>query len=76
MFHGFVQDHTGSHRHIQRFKIMLHLNGIQVLAAAMRSATQVASVDLTLPVAIVLGSEDKGIYPALQKQCDLAFSIP
>ncbi|MFM8805806.1 MAG: 23S rRNA (guanosine(2251)-2'-O)-methyltransferase RlmB [Sphingomonadales bacterium] len=54
----------------------LHLNGIQVLAAAMRSATQVASVDLTLPVAIVLGSEDKGIYPALQKQCDLAFSIP
>jgi 23S rRNA (guanosine2251-2'-O)-methyltransferase len=54
----------------------LHLNGIQVLAAAMRSATDVSAVDLTLPVAIVMGSEDKGIYPALQKQCDLTFSIP
>jgi 23S rRNA (guanosine2251-2'-O)-methyltransferase len=54
----------------------LHLNGIQVLAAVMRSATLVSSVDLTLPIAIVLGSEDKGIYPALQKQCDLTFSIP
>lgn len=54
----------------------LHLNGIQVLAAAMRSTTMVSSVDFTLPVAIVLGSEDKGIYPALQKHCDLTFSIP
>jgi len=54
----------------------LHLNGIQVLGAVMRSTTAVAAVDFTLPIAIVLGSEDKGIYPALQKQCDLNFSIP
>jgi 23S rRNA (guanosine2251-2'-O)-methyltransferase len=54
----------------------LHLNGIKVLATDMRADTPVYSVDFTIPLAIVLGSEDKGIYPALQKQCDDHFSIP
>jgi 23S rRNA (guanosine2251-2'-O)-methyltransferase len=54
----------------------LHLNGIQVLASVMRSSTSVSSVDFSSPVAIVMGSEDKGIYPALQKHCDATFSIP
>ena len=54
----------------------LHLNGIQVLASVMRSPTSVSSVDFTVPVAIIMGSEDKGIYPALQKHCDATFSIP
>lgn len=54
----------------------LHLNGIQVMAAVMRSPTVIAAIDLTLPIAIVMGSEDKGIYPALQKSCDVTFSIP
>lgn len=54
----------------------LHLNGIQVLASVMRSPTSVSLVDFTVPVAIILGSEDKGIYPALQKHCDATFSIP
>ena len=54
----------------------LHLNGIQVLASVMRSPTSVSSVDFTVPVAIIMGSEDKGIYPALQKHCDAMFSIP
>jgi 23S rRNA (guanosine2251-2'-O)-methyltransferase len=42
----------------------------------MRSSTSVSSVDFSSPVAIVMGSEDKGIYPALQKHCDATFSIP
>ena len=54
----------------------LHLNGIQVLASVMRSSTNVSTVDFSSPVAIVMGSEDKGIYPALQKHCDATFSIP
>ncbi|MEJ7675440.1 MAG: TrmH family RNA methyltransferase [Chitinophagaceae bacterium] len=28
------------------------------------------------PCAIVVGSEDKGIFPALMKVCDEQFSIP
>lgn len=54
----------------------LHLHGVQVMAAVMHSTNAVSATDLTVPVAIVIGSEDKGIYPALQKQCDVAFSIP
>lgn len=54
----------------------LHLNGIRVLASQMQAAHSVNTIDLSLPTAIVLGSEDKGIHPALLKQCDLSFKIP
>ncbi|AHF14382.1 RNA methyltransferase [Niabella soli DSM 19437] len=48
----------------------LHLNGIRVFAAAMEGAKKVSEADLTIPTAIVMGSEEKGIYPALLKICD------
>jgi 23S rRNA (guanosine2251-2'-O)-methyltransferase len=54
----------------------LHLNGIKVLAAEMKSAKNVYDCDLKEPCAIVMGSEDKGIYPALLKICDEKISIP
>lgn len=54
----------------------LHLNGIKVLASEMTAEANVYDVPLNEPVAIVMGSEDKGIYPALMKQCDLKFRIP
>lgn len=54
----------------------LHLNGIKVFASEMTAAITIAEVDLTEPCAIVMGSEDKGIYPALMKICDEKIKIP
>lgn len=54
----------------------LHLNGITVFASAMNASIPVAAADLTVPSAIVMGSEEKGIYPALLKICDTTISIP
>ena len=54
----------------------LHLNGIRVIATEMTAATTVYDADLKLPLALVMGSEEKGIYPALQKICDEKIKIP
>lgn len=54
----------------------LHLNGITVFASDMEAAKNVFDCDFNLPCAIVMGSEEKGIYPALLKICDERFKIP
>lgn len=54
----------------------LHLNGIKVLASEMSAAKPVYEVDFKEPVAIIMGSEEKGIYPALLKISDEKFKIP
>lgn len=54
----------------------LHLNGIRVLASEMTAEKNVFDLDFTEPVAIIMGSEEKGIYPALMKACDEKFRIP
>jgi 23S rRNA (guanosine2251-2'-O)-methyltransferase len=54
----------------------LHLNGIKVYASEMKAEKKVFDIDFKEPVAIVMGSEDKGIYPALAGICDEPFSIP
>lgn len=54
----------------------LHLNGITVFASEMTAAKNIAECDFGLPTAIVMGSEEKGIYPALLKICDENISIP
>jgi 23S rRNA (guanosine2251-2'-O)-methyltransferase len=54
----------------------LHLNGIRVLASEMTAEKVVYDLDFTGPVAIVMGGEEKGIYPALMKICDEKFKIP
>jgi 23S rRNA (guanosine2251-2'-O)-methyltransferase len=54
----------------------LHLNGIKVFASEMTAAKNVFELDLKEPAAIIMGSEDKGIYPALMKICDEQFKIP
>lgn len=53
----------------------LHLNGIKVYASEMKAKKNIAEVDFKEPCAIVMGSEDKGIYPALMKICDSIFKI-
>jgi 23S rRNA (guanosine2251-2'-O)-methyltransferase len=54
----------------------LHMNGIKVFASEMTAATNIFSLSFTEPSAIVMGSEDKGIFPALLKICDEQFKIP
>lgn len=54
----------------------LHLNGIKVFASEMAADKNVFDLDLKEPAAIVMGSEEKGIHPALMKICDEKFKIP
>lgn len=54
----------------------LHLNGIKVLASEMTAATSLYDLNMAEPCAIIMGSEENGIYPALMKMCDESFKIP
>ena len=54
----------------------LHLNGIKVFASEMTAGATVLEMNFTEPAAIIMGSEEKGIYPALLKICDEKFKIP
>jgi len=54
----------------------LHMNGIKVFASEMKAGKKVFELDMKEPCAIVMGGEEKGIYPALLKVCDEKFQIP
>lgn len=54
----------------------LHLNGIKVYATEMKASKNFTECNFSEPCAIVLGSEEKGIYPALMKVCDEKIKIP
>jgi 23S rRNA (guanosine2251-2'-O)-methyltransferase len=54
----------------------LHLNGIKVYASEMTAAQPVFETDFKEPCCIVMGSEDKGVFPALMKICDGNIRIP
>jgi 23S rRNA (guanosine2251-2'-O)-methyltransferase len=54
----------------------LHLNGIKVFASEMTAARKLFELDLKDPCCVIMGSEEKGVYPALMKICDESFKIP
>lgn len=54
----------------------LHMNGIKVFASEMKASKKVSEMILKEPCALVMGGEEKGIYPALLKICDEQFRIP
>ena len=54
----------------------LHLNGISIAASEMEARSSLADLPWTEPVAVIMGSEDKGVYPALLKAADRQFHIP
>lgn len=54
----------------------LHMNGIKVFASEMKAAKKTYECNFSEPCAIVMGGEEKGIYPALLKICDEKFQIP
>jgi len=54
----------------------LHLNGIKVLASEMTAKKGIYDCDFKEPCAIVMGGEEKGVFPGLMKICDETFKIP
>jgi 23S rRNA (guanosine2251-2'-O)-methyltransferase len=55
---------------------VLHLNGIQIVATALQSSEPIHKVDLDMPLAIVMGSEDKGVSEYVLKTADHLVQIP
>ncbi|HWR33219.1 MAG TPA: 23S rRNA (guanosine(2251)-2'-O)-methyltransferase RlmB [Chitinophagaceae bacterium] len=54
----------------------MHLNGIKVYASDAKADKSFVDIDFNEPCAIVIGSEEKGVYPALMKICDDKIKIP
>ncbi|HEX2535625.1 MAG TPA: 23S rRNA (guanosine(2251)-2'-O)-methyltransferase RlmB [Chitinophagaceae bacterium] len=54
----------------------LHMNGIRVYASEMTARAPLRSLTWNEPCAVVMGSEDKGVFPGLMKICDGTFRIP
>jgi 23S rRNA (guanosine2251-2'-O)-methyltransferase len=54
----------------------LHMNGIRVFASEMTADKNIATANFNEPCAIIMGGEEKGIYPALMKICDEKIKIP
>ncbi len=50
--------------------------GLWVVGTASDGDSPLFSSDLTLPLVLVVGSEEKGISPSLRRMCDLVVSIP
>jgi len=50
--------------------------GLTIVGTAADSPQPLYDTDLTQPLALVIGSEDKGIRPRVRQQCDLVVSIP
>ena len=62
--------------HIKDAMFYLQGSGIQVIAATEKAATNIYDIDLTIPTAIIMGSEDKGISASVLKLVDLQAKLP
>ena len=54
----------------------LKASGYQVIAVSEKSDINYTTADYTVPTALVMGSEEKGISPEVLRQCDSSVSIP
>lgn len=50
--------------------------GLAIIGTAADAPRSIYDTDLTQPLVLVIGSEDKGLRPRVRKQCDLVASIP
>jgi 23S rRNA (guanosine2251-2'-O)-methyltransferase len=50
--------------------------GLAIIGTAADAPLTIYDTDLTQPLTLVIGSEDKGMRPRVRQQCDLVVSIP
>lgn len=55
---------------------MLKTQGLWIVGLAGQAQADVFGLDLTTPLAMVIGGEEKGLRPLLEKQCDFVGAIP
>lgn len=55
---------------------LLTISGVRVVASDLKATTKMHNIDFTQPTALLIGSEDKGVSPALLKRVDESFIIP
>lgn len=61
---------------LKRALMQLQASGLRVIACTEKSEKTIYDTDLTGPLAVVMGSEEDGIDPALQQVADERVSIP
>jgi len=61
---------------VQQAIDILQLNGIQTLASALHATQVISAIDLSVPLAFILGAEDKGVSPYALKKADYLARIP
>jgi len=54
----------------------LQLSGIQVIASDLQGKKMLPKMDLTVPIGLVIGSEQEGVSPAVLKKVNERFIIP
>lgn len=54
----------------------LQENGYKVIGASEKSALNYTHIDYKVPIAIVMGAEDKGLSPDVLRRCDELAAIP
>jgi len=62
--------------HIKDAIFQLQAENIQIVAATEKTDTLIYTVDLKLPTAIIMGSEDRGINPSILKIADHKAKLP
>jgi len=79
-----MKSSAGALEHIQICRVnsllkaldTLHLNGVKVCTSEMKAEKKVFEIDLTVPCCIVMGNEEKGVQPYMNKAADEHFTIP
>ncbi|MFY9172460.1 MAG: 23S rRNA (guanosine(2251)-2'-O)-methyltransferase RlmB [Petrimonas mucosa] len=56
--------------------VFLRISGIKVVAASEKAARNYTGTDMSVPVAILMGSEDEGVSPEILRVCDELVKIP
>ncbi len=54
----------------------LKQQGVWIIGADREGGHSLYSMDLTVPMAVIIGGEEKGLRPLVKKQCDYLVSVP